>query len=65
MDLWIARNKCGELFFYVYKPVKSEYYFKPDFFGYQKRIDRSLFPEVTWENSPQKVELKLMKEKQL
>ena len=70
MKLWIARDICNiylKLFFE--KPVEQEggwvvkhldklnrmYY--GDFIS----INKDLFPEVTFENSPQEVELKLVK----
>lgn len=56
--MWIARDKDGFLFIYANKPSLSKEYgfwdsdawFKPD----------EDHPEVTFENSPQQVELKLI-----
>ena len=61
MKLWIARDKNGELCLYNIKPEKHEEYFvEPS--GYRSfSLDDDLFPEVTFENSPQEVELKLVK----
>lgn len=73
MELYIARNKYkdedGELFMYNNKPVRVEdagLFLSNensedndiDYNGIE--IDPELFPEVTWENSPKKVELKLI-----
>ena len=65
MKLWIARNQNGSLWLHEEKPslvydeeLGSWYYEKGDFLGL---YDESLFPEVTFENSPQQVELKLVK----
>jgi hypothetical protein len=60
MKLWIARDKNGELYLYNTRPKKLS-----RFFGYNSGydsmlLDESLFPEVTFENSPQEVELKLV-----
>ena len=59
MELWIARDKDGSLCLSRVELVKAyttficneqQYYY----------IDDDLFPEVTFENSPKKVELKLV-----
>ena len=67
MKLWIARDKCGELWGYTDKPVLDEEcgMYSGDFSlehtkSYQLHND--WFAEVTFENSPQKVELKLVNE---
>lgn len=56
--MWIARDKDGKLYFYNLKPDKIDNYFQCDFGG-MLRINPNLFPDVTWENSPVEVELKL------
>ena len=60
MRLWIARTKNGELGLYSFKPLYNNTY---DLwickFGVLI-IDKKLFPEITFENSPQQVELKLV-----
>lgn len=61
MKYWIARDKDGCLFFYKEEPFKDFNMWHisiPDTFC--EPIDPNLFPEVTWENSPQEVELKLI-----
>lgn len=68
MKLWIARDKDGELCLYRNKPelVKIEENTNEEFWqdssndGYYCYLDSSEFPEVTFENSPQEVELKLV-----
>ena len=61
MKLWIARDQNGDLFLYPNKPDRyvTEYYvfFNGDDWW---NIDSDLFPEVTFENSPMEVELKLI-----
>lgn len=65
MKLWIARDKDGKLYLYKTKPWKrvnaiylcNEFDCDDSFIN----IDSDLFPEVTFENSPQEVELKLVK----
>ena len=59
MKLWIARDKNGYLKGYNEIPQKKEEYG----FFFMKMwydLDNRLFPEVTWQNSPQQVELKLV-----
>lgn len=61
MRLWIARDKDGLLYLYDNTPEKRSEYFLP-YAGYDDMpLDNGLFPEVTFENSPQEVELKLIK----
>lgn len=70
MKLWIARDKDGSLFAYEYEPLRNE---KEEIFEVAhlewgewnwEELDTlpfsEMFPEVTWENSPQQVELKLI-----
>lgn len=66
MKLWIARNQDGSLRLHEEKPslvyddeLRRWYYKKGDFLDL---YDESIFPEVTFENSPQMVEIKLVKE---
>lgn len=60
MKLWVARNKSGTLVLWFNKPVKQgdSWYNNDGFFI----LDSAQFPEVTFENSPQQVEIKLVKE---
>ena len=64
MDFWVARDEDGDLFLYNQKPsiLKTEVDPWDCFQAPNKEflvISNELFPEVTFENSPQKVELKL------
>lgn len=65
MKLWIARNESGDLALYHKKPKLNKSYelafYNPSKFGIEYPICSDLFPEVTFENSPQQVELKLVK----
>lgn len=60
MIAWIARDKDG-LFIYTQPPsiypIRKDVYMVND--GDFLPIDKNLFPEVTFENSPQAVEIKL------
>lgn len=62
MKLWIARDKGGSLYLFKKKPVLvtfdgvEVFDSKEDYF----EIDNHLFPLVTFENSPQQVEIKLI-----
>lgn len=68
MRYWIGRDKDGGLYLYNYKPRKNEILerftcsIKPDGeWSEEYELDSHLFPEVTFENSPQEVEIKLIK----
>lgn len=60
MKLWIARDADGDIYLHKNKPyqkaagiwtcIDQEYFW----------LDEESFPEVTFENSPQEVELKLI-----
>lgn len=63
MKFWIARDSYG-LWLFENKPTKylsngDKCFNKTD--NTQYLIDQQLFPDVTFENSPQLVELKLVK----
>lgn len=61
---WIARDSYG-LWLFIQKPTK--YLSNGDkcfskFNNIRYLIDSQLFPEITFENSPQQIEIKLIKE---
>ena len=62
MKLWIARDKDGMLYLYEDKPKLA--YSNAHYFdvanGKCYGLPIGLYPEVTFENSPQQVELKLI-----
>ena len=60
MKLWIARDDDGYSQLYAEKPIKKNGYFEhvPNTGWFT--ISHKLFPEITFENSPQQVELKLI-----
>lgn len=59
MKFWIARDNDNQLYCYYNMPMKME----DCFVGAQSAIlAMTLFPDVTFENSPQLVEIKLLKE---
>lgn len=58
MKLWIARDEDGFIYLYMKKPALITHYFDSKYLIGE--IDKSLFPEITFENSPQEVELKLI-----
>ena len=63
MKLWVARDLDGFLNLYINKPSLDSddnvyYVMENDYLN----IDKNMFPEVTFENSPQLVEIKLVKE---
>ena len=61
MRLWIARDLNGLLYLYDNMPEKHGEFFVSSN-GYNEiPLDERLLPEVTFENSPREVELKLVK----
>jgi len=57
---WIARDKDGDLWKFTHKPIKGEggqLFIKDpkvaDYFGNLEELNKELYPEVTFENSPQ------------
>lgn len=61
MKLWIARDKSGGLWLFKNKPIYTVFW-KDTFENNIGELDYRLFPEITFENSPQEVELKLTKQ---
>lgn len=57
MKLWIARDKDGYVYLHRQKPSRSGKMF---FSKWSMCMGNIILPEVTWENSPQEVELKLI-----
>ena len=63
MELWIARDCANRLYIFDHEPV-------PDYYGDRKywelmdfhyiHLHDGTYPEVTFENSPKRVELKLI-----
>lgn len=56
---WIARDRNGNLFMYGDKPIQKGNFFHPDLDNIElyHELNPSLFPEVTFENSPQQFQL--------
>ena len=62
LKLWVARDKQGWLQLYLGKPCFKLKYLVEDWDGtFMGYLPKENFPEVTFENSPQQVELKLVK----
>lgn len=64
MKMWIARDQDGYLNLFDVKPQKEARFQGKDYIwvvprGYmnQMMLDKKLFPEVTFENSPMEVDL--------
>ena len=58
--MYVARNKNGSLYLYERCPRRGESYFYAGSGSWDKPLSRDTFPEVTWENSPVQVELKVV-----
>ena len=61
MKMWIARDKNGALHLFEEKPSLRYQRWWGKTTIYECQIDTSLYPEVTFENSPMEVELVLKK----
>lgn len=57
MSLWVFRNSGGHLWLTDNEPVRKETYFVTK--GRYMRVDENMFPGVTFENSPRKVDFKM------
>lgn len=55
--IWIARDENGLLYLYNKKPRKYKFMFVTDGLGKMLEINKNTHPEVTWENSPQQIEI--------
>ena len=67
MELWIARDQDNTLWLFDMKPIKNENYFSCAVdsngrWSEEYELKEHLFPEVTFENIPQKVKTELIKE---
>lgn len=64
MKLWAARNENGTLEIHQRKPSISKITGRPMWIdgGFVGFVFDDVFPEITFENSPQMVELKLVKD---
>lgn len=60
MRFYIARDKDGSLSLYDDIPVKRGICFEPQRGYDMMKLDDRLFPKVTFNNSPQEVEIKLI-----
>lgn len=62
MRLWIARNNDDSLTLFGYKPFYNEltgFWYDVFEMPIADDLDSTLFPEVTFNNSPQEIELKI------
>ena len=62
MTLWVARDKNNALALYTEEPILYyNEYFEVPYKAQMIDLDEDLFPEITFENSPQQVEVNLIK----
>ena len=59
--MYVARDKYGALYLYETCPRRGVSRFYVGSGSWDKPLSRETFPEVTWENSPVQVELKIVK----
>lgn len=61
--MWIARDKNGELYAYTTKPIRYGEYFGAStdwsILDEELWLDKESYPEVTWENSPKELVVKM------
>lgn len=63
MKFWIARDKDGHLYLYDEKPILNGDYFNASTNSHTTHLfNNTLWNKVTFENSPQPIELKLVKD---
>lgn len=60
MKLYIARDKDGSLYLWRNKPIRQNNEGRFMYGGYIGELIQDLYLEVTFENSPKEVELKLL-----
>ena len=60
MELWIGRDRTSILKLYDNKPKFDKRKQEITFIGGYYEINSNLFPEVTFDNSPQKVKISLI-----
>ena len=60
MKMWIARDTNGALWLYEKTPLKFQTIFLGGKHNESMQLINDAFPKVTFENSPQEVELKLI-----
>lgn len=58
--MWIAKDRDGETYLYSNYPVKCNNYFISANGEYEIYLGNNVYPELTYENSPKKVELKII-----
>lgn len=63
MKLWIARDYSGLWAFSEEPDKKCNVFTSSTIYCKIYQLDSELFPEITFENSPQLVEIKFIKEK--
>lgn len=56
-SVWVARDDDGSLWIYTTKPIEGGGMFSCSATGDMFQIDSSVYPEITYENSPVKVKL--------
>lgn len=63
MKLWAARDKNGDISVYREEPRLDKLgdFFTGKMFRFGMKLSNDSFPEITFENSPQQVELTLVK----
>ena len=61
MKFWACRERFGNLKVYISEdiPQKGETCFYGVGYCYEFKIDNDMFPEVTWDNSPQQLNVSL------
>lgn len=58
---WVARDKCGELYFFKERPTRSEYVWSCPVHSCRPIRDKKVFPDLKWEDEPIEVELPIIR----
>ena len=57
MKGWVARDKANDLYFFTYKPHRTDGVFYSGICEYMFHLNNDMFPELSWQTEPIEVEL--------
>lgn len=57
MKGWVARDKNNDLYFFTYKPHRTDGVFYSEVSEDVLHLNNDMFPELSWQSEPIEVEL--------